>query len=580
MSSAPANILEADSTVAHRYRITGYLGNRGFGQVYEADDSAMDQRVVLMRLHREFSDPEIRENFFETRATAAVEDPRIVDITDYGEDLDGRLFLVMPWIEEARSLESLVTSGRSLGWPRIKAIVREIAEALRAAHDKGVLHGGLDLSRVQLDKDDHVHVLDFGLAPALTRPGARATTNTSKLPGNPHYLAPEQIRGEGSNTRSDIYALGVMLWELISGAPPFVGDPLTVTRAHLERPLPELSRRGAPAEIEPLLHLALTKDASERIETMDEFLVLLDAMPAGAPASRPAPAPTPVVSPAPAASPAPVASPPPPVASPPPPKPVALEVVEPPISEPEPVAVPVLAEPAASEVPAPAAAQSGSALRLQPSPEPEPEPEPVAAPLPKPKRGLGKLELAILIFLGFDLLIVAAWLLFGRSDEPELARDEAAERAPAEAASEELPPSPTDEAPPASAAPVDEEPELELENEAAPAKSANEAIAELMPEPESAGPKRELAASLDDSDFREVMVASRDKILDVCLETRMRRTLKVSLKVDPSGKVSFARVVGGLSETQLGRCVVKQTYRMQFPATESGGTHVYTLRLR
>ena len=155
---------------------------------------------------------------------AAVENPGIVDITDYGEDLDGRLFLVMPWIDESRSLQEVVQAGRELEWGRIKPLVRAIAQALHAAHEKGVLHGALDLSRVLLDPDDGVHVVDFGLAPALTRPGARATTNTSKLPGNPHYLAPEQIRGEGSDTRSDIYALGVMMWELISGAPPFVGE--------------------------------------------------------------------------------------------------------------------------------------------------------------------------------------------------------------------------------------------------------------------------------------------------------------------------------------------------------------------
>ena len=205
------------------------------------------------------------------------------------------------------------------------------------------------------------------------------------------------------------------------------------------------------------------------------------------------------------------------------------------------------------------------------------------APLAKPKRGLRKLELAILIFLGFDLLIVVAWLLFGRSPDPEIAQDDAAERAPAEPASEDAAPAGEDLAPSEDAASAAAPTPDQAGSEApplAPTKSANEAIAELMPEPESVGPTRELAASLDDSDFREVMVASRDKILDACLETRMRRTLKVSLKVDPSGKVSFARVVGGLSETQLGRCVVKQTYRMQFPATESGGTHVYTLRLR
>ncbi|WP_181197527.1 serine/threonine protein kinase, partial [Enhygromyxa salina] len=294
MSDLPGDVLEADTVVSHRYRVYGYRGDRGFGQLYEAEDTAMGGRVSLMRLGREFSHPRVRESFFETRATAQVEDPRVVDLIDYGEDFDGRLFLAMPWIEDARGLDQIASRESPVSWTRIQAIVVQVAKALEAAHDKGVFHGGLGLSRVLVDSDDGVHVVDFGLAPALTQPGGRPVTNTSPLPGHTAYLSPEQVRGEAVDPRCDIYALGVMLWELIAGAPPFVGDPVEVANAHLEQGLPELVRRGAPAEIEALLHLALAKDPGERLATAGEFSVLLEAMPSAAkapprPSSTPAP---------------------------------------------------------------------------------------------------------------------------------------------------------------------------------------------------------------------------------------------------------------------------------------------------
>ena len=285
MHDGSGDLLQVDTVVGHRYRVIRHVGDRGFGQVYVADDSAMDMQVALMRLDRAFAHPRVRESFFETRSTAAVNDPRIVDLSDYGEDLDGRLFLVMPWVEGATALGELLERG-PLPWQRTKRIAEQIAGALAAAHAVGVLHGGLEPARVFVDADDGVHVVDFGLAPALTRPGGRPLTNASPLPGNMAYLSPEQLRGEGVDARSDIYALGVLLWELLTGAPPFVGDPMVVRTAHLEQPLPTLEARDAPTEIEALLQLALAKDKGERVGAA-EFVALLESMPSvGSPRSR------------------------------------------------------------------------------------------------------------------------------------------------------------------------------------------------------------------------------------------------------------------------------------------------------
>ena len=114
-----------------------------------------------------------------------------------------------------------------------------------------------------------------------------------------------------------------------------------------------------------------------------------------------------------------------------------------------------------------------------------------------------------------------------------------------------------------------------------PSLSVEEAVAAaLPPEPDSIAPVRPLPPGLSDKDFREAMVDSRESILAACTDSRVRRTLKVQLKVAPEGKVTYARVMGGLSDTSLGRCVTKQAYRIDFPETTEGGTHVYTLRLR
>jgi hypothetical protein len=677
----PKDLLQIDSVVAHRYRVIDHRGDRGFGQVYEAEDSAMDARVSLMRLDRKFDHPRVRESFFETRSTAQVNDSRVVDLIDYGEDLDGRLFLVMPWIDDAIRLDELLAREQLLPWQRVKPIVEQAAQALAAAHAAGVLHGALEPLRVLIDRSDGVHVVDFGLAPALMQPGGRPVTNVTSLAGNSSYLSPEQIRGETVDEQSDVYALGVMLWQLASGSLPFTGNPLEVATAHLERPLPELVRRGAPPELEALLMLALAKDKQDRLASADEFLGLLKAMPSSVAepviartpteriattkptpaAAKPAPAaPKPAsaaAKPAPAApKPAPAAAKPAPAAPKPPPavaKPAAAPKPAPAVAKPVPVPpkpAPAVAKPAPTPVVAPAPAPSPTP---EPTPEPAPapavapavaaipephapEPPPPAAPptppaavdrapsiivettppppppepapfvsspedeaaIPRPidiptthdfpaptpvtpperKRRLGKLELAIMAFLAFDVLVFLAWKFLIHDDPGTTV---AALDEPQAAAGKDAAP-PTPENSPDGEPSTDSEPDPESppNREREAARELQEALAPHLPQPDAPGPTRALAQALTDKDFREAMVEAREEIVGRCLDSRMRRTLKISLVVEPSGAVDYARVVGSLADTQLGKCVVKQVYQIEFPPTHAGGSHTYTLRLR
>jgi serine/threonine protein kinase len=506
MGDAPGDLFEANSMVAHRYRVIAYRGDRGFGQVYEAHDSAMDRRVGLMRLRREFSQPDTRDSFYETRSTAAVEDPRIVDLSDYGEDVDGRLFLVMPWVDDAETLDVLLAREGAFAWPRAKSIIEQIAGALEAAHRKGVLHGGLEPSRVLIDEQGRVHIVDFGLAPALTRPGPRPgrgdVTLTGPLPGKIEYLSPEQVRGEVVDARTDIYALGVIFWELITGKPPFVGGQVEVADAHLDAVLPKLAHggpTGAPAGVEPLLQRALAKQPNQRLASAAEFVEQLLAIP------NAEPTPTPVIIPQATA------------------------------------AAPNLVVP--------------------------------AQPPPPRKRRLGKLELAIVVFLGFDLLLVAGWKLIAANSSS--ADEQAVVTEQPRAAPEPEPPAEVAAIEPVAPPPAAPEPEP------IPSLSVEDAIAaEFPPEPETPGPVRPGGKSLSDKVFRETLVAARDEMLKDCMHSRMRRTLKISLKVAPSGRVEYARVLGSLGKTALGQCVAERVRQLEFPITHEGGSHTYTLRLR
>jgi serine/threonine protein kinase len=560
--------LDSETIVAHRYRIVRFAGNRGFGQVYQAEDSATDATVSVMRLDREFSRPAVRDRFFATRGSAQIEHPGAVDLSDYGEDLDGRLFLVMPWIVEAEALDELIAREHRLTWPRARAIIEQVAEALGAAHSRGILHGGLEPSRVLIDPRGSTHVLDFGLAPALE---SAATTNANKptpqvtdtrvLAGKPAYMPPELVRGDPPNERSDIYALGLMLWELLAGSPPFTGSPVDTLHKQIHDPLPELVRGDAPVEVEALLHIALAKLPDERFASIAELLETLRALPGTtvAPMALPRTKTEPL-------------------------KP-GVAPAKPGVAPAKPgVAPPIPAQPAAktSPPPIPSKPSTGAQPILAPVPELEqparalaPEPTRSVPVVPKParKRGFGLLERAIVGFLLFDLALFGAWkLLLDDDAEPSAPT---AELAAADATSPE-----PEELRQAAPTPAPPKPRV--------AEPASAAVPEPQPEPTTLAepeleplPIEDLPKELGDADFRRTMVDARDLIAARCLDDqRMRRTLKVAIKVLPSGKVEWSSVLEALGKTALGKCVARQTRQLEFPPSDEGGSHVYSLRLR
>ena len=260
----PADQLEPGEVIGSRYRVEQLWRDHPLGELYCCRDLAGGGRVALQRLRREFAGDGVRDRLFETRGRAALGTTLVLDILDYGVDLDHRPFLVGPWIEAL----TLAELERPLGFHEALQIIERLATALSSAHAERLVHGGLEPSSVLIERDEAsrarvVGLLGFGLVPAL---GAGAEKSRSlPLVMSPAYIAPELIGGAPLSPAADVYALGVLLWELIHGAPPFRGPTLRVLDAHLNRALPELELPfDAPPAFDWVLRRMLAKNPVDR----------------------------------------------------------------------------------------------------------------------------------------------------------------------------------------------------------------------------------------------------------------------------------------------------------------------------
>jgi serine/threonine-protein kinase len=211
-------------------------------------------------------DARFRERFArETELAMSLEHPNVVPIYDAG-DVDGRLYLAMRLVES--DLRRLLRADGALEPARALAICRQVASALDAAHAKGLVHRDVKPSNVLLDENEHAYLADFGLTRRLDEPEAAATDDRSV--GTPAYLAPEQIESKPVDGRTDVYSLGCLLFECLTGAPPFAGGSrLETAWAHLEEEPP--STRGLvpelPEAIDPVVRTALVKEPDDRYPT-------------------------------------------------------------------------------------------------------------------------------------------------------------------------------------------------------------------------------------------------------------------------------------------------------------------------
>jgi streptogramin lyase/predicted Ser/Thr protein kinase len=261
--SAPDSELHAGDEIAG-HRITGLAGRGGMGVVYRALQLDLDRPVALKLIATPLaSDDDFRERFVrEARAAAAIDHPNVIPVYSAGED-DGRLYLAMRFVE-GEDLRTLVRREGPLDPHRAASIIAQVGGALDAAHARGLIHRDIKPANVLLD-GDHAYLTDFGLTKRLT--GETTMTGSGRWVGTLGYISPEQIRGQPVDARADVYALGALLFYVLTGAAPYRRDSDEATLfAHLHDPAPDprALTPDVPGPMADVVRRALEKDPDDR----------------------------------------------------------------------------------------------------------------------------------------------------------------------------------------------------------------------------------------------------------------------------------------------------------------------------
>ena len=271
-------------TTFSNYKVESLLGRGGMGVVYLARDLSLERRVALKLIAPELAqDEEFRARFLrEPKLAASLDHPNVIPIYEAGEH-DGQLYLAMRYVEGS-DLRTLLKRESKLSPERTLAILAQVAGALDAAHRRALVHRDMKPANVLLDEDDHAYLTDFGITKQL----GGASTDTGRLVGTLDYLAPEQIRGEPVDTRTDSYALGCVLYECLAGKPPFRRDSEAATMwAHMQDEPPPLRGHG---RLDAVLRKALAKDREDRYTSCGELIdAAASALGLEVPTSRPRP---------------------------------------------------------------------------------------------------------------------------------------------------------------------------------------------------------------------------------------------------------------------------------------------------
>jgi YVTN family beta-propeller protein len=254
------------------YRVEALVGRGGMGVVYRVHDARLKRNVALKLVAPEVAqDAALRDRLLrESELAASLDHPNVIPIYEAGT-AEGRLFLAMRFVD-GEDLRGLLARDAPLAPERAVAICGQVAEALDAAHSRGLVHKDVKPSNVLLDGNEHVYLADFGLTRELAEQGA---AGVGRSVGTPAYSPPEQIRGDAVTASADVYALGCVLFECLTGEPPFAGErDLALLFAHLEQQPPNASARNPslPPSIDPVLTRALAKDPDERHTSCRELV--------------------------------------------------------------------------------------------------------------------------------------------------------------------------------------------------------------------------------------------------------------------------------------------------------------------
>jgi serine/threonine-protein kinase len=261
-----------DRVFGDRYEVEAPLGTGGMAEVWRGHDRVLNRTVAIKTLLPQFArDASFVDRFRrEAQAAARLNHPGIVSVYDSGTDGDTP-YIVMQYIE-GRTLADFLGSGKTLPPAQAAKIAQEIAEALGVAHAHGVIHRDIKPANVMITRDGKVLVADFGIARLIS--GPETAPQTSAVLGTASYLSPEQAQGQPVDARSDIYALGVVLYEMLAGRPPFTGDsPMAIAykQVNATPPAPSSANPEVPPELDAVVMRALSKNPANRYQTGQEF---------------------------------------------------------------------------------------------------------------------------------------------------------------------------------------------------------------------------------------------------------------------------------------------------------------------
>jgi serine/threonine-protein kinase len=264
-----------------RYRIVRKLGSGGMADVYLAEDEELGRRIAIKILNdRHANDESFVERFRrEAKNAAGLSHPNIVSIYDRGE-AEGTYYIAMEYLD-GRSLKELVVARGPLPIPDAVDATRQVLAALRFAHRKGVVHRDIKPHNVMADADGRLKVTDFGIA----RAGVSQMTEAGSIIGTAQYLSPEQARGAPVDQRSDLYSVGVVLYEMLTGTTPFSGEsPVEIAMKHLSDPPrpPSVERPDIPPDLDMIVLRALAKNPDDRFQTAEEMDAELERVSRGA----------------------------------------------------------------------------------------------------------------------------------------------------------------------------------------------------------------------------------------------------------------------------------------------------------
>ncbi len=267
--------IAAGTLIDGRYRVISRVGSGGMAEVYCAEDIQLGRRVAVKLLHERFAqDEEFVERFRrEASSAASLSHANIVSVYDRGE-WAGTYYIAMEYLD-GRSLDSIVREEAPLTPERAIEITEQVLRAARFAHRRGVVHRDLKPHNVIIDDEGRVKVTDFGIA----RAGASEITQTGSIMGTARYLSPEQAQGQAVSPRSDLYAIGIMLYELLTGTVPFEGDSVVaIALRHLSEPprAPSTFVPSISASLDAIVMRALEKSPERRYADADEFLSALE----------------------------------------------------------------------------------------------------------------------------------------------------------------------------------------------------------------------------------------------------------------------------------------------------------------